>query len=54
MENTGHKKNTCEKRKFSRQKWLRKMHLKNVVITYKSLILKFKIQQKVFYKIDEE
>ena len=26
------------------------MHLKNVVITYKSRILKFKIQQKVFYK----
>ena len=47
MENIGHKKNTCEK-------WLRKMHLKNVVITYKSRFLKFNIQQKVFNKIDTE
>ena len=28
------------------------MHLKNVVITYKSRILKFKIQQKGFNKKD--
>ena len=49
MENIGQKK---KKRKFSRQKWLRKMYLKNVVITYKSRILKFKIQQKVFNKKD--
>ena len=50
MENLGHKKNTCEEKIFSRQKWLRKMHLKNVGFTYKSQILKFKRQQKVFYK----
>ena len=54
MENIGHKKNTCEEKKISRQKWLRKMHLKNVVITYKSRILKFKIQQKVFNKKEAE
>ena len=30
------------------------MHLKNVAITYKSRILKFKMQQKVFYKKDAE
>ena len=30
---------------FSHQKWLRKMHLKNVGFTYKSHILKFMIQQ---------
>ena len=41
------KKPCCEINKFSRQKWLRKMHLKNMVIPYKSWILKFKIQQKV-------
>ena len=33
--------------KFLRQKWPQKMHLKNVVITYESRILKFKKQQKV-------
>ena len=54
MENIGHKKNTCEERKFLRRKLLRKKHLKNVVIPYESQILKFKIQQKVFYKIDVE
>ena len=48
MENLGHKKNTCEEKNISRQKWLRKMHLKDVEFTYKSQILKFKIQQKVF------
>ena len=48
------KRTPVKKRKFSSQKWLRKMHLKNVVITYKSLILKFKIQQRVFNKIDAE
>ena len=48
------KRTPVKKRKFSSQKWLRKMHLKNVVITYKSLILKFKIQQIVFNKIDAE
>ena len=30
------------------------MHLKNVVITYNSQNLKFKIQQKVFNKKDAE
>ena len=30
------------------------MHLKNVGFTYKSQILKFKIQQKVFNKKDAE
>ena len=30
------------------------MHLKNVGFTYKSKILKFSIQQKVFYKNDTE
>ena len=30
------------------------MHLKNMVITYKRRILKFKIQQKVFNKKDAE
>ena len=44
------KRTPVKKKIFSGQKWLRKMHLKNVVITYKSQILKFKIQQKVFYK----
>ena len=43
---------SCEEKKISRHKWLRKMYLKNVVITYKSRILKLKIQQKVFNKKD--
>jgi hypothetical protein len=30
------KRTPVNKKIFSRQKWLRKMHLKNVVITYKS------------------
>jgi hypothetical protein len=34
MENVGQKKKPCEEKKFSRQKWLWKMHLKNGVITY--------------------
>ena len=54
MENIGQKKKPCEKKKTFASKWLWKMHLKNVVITYKSQILKFKIQQKVFYKKDAE
>jgi hypothetical protein len=45
MENMGQKKKPCEEKKK-----LRKIHLKNVPITYKSRILKFKIQQKVFNK----
>ena len=48
MENIGQKKKPSEKK--SRQKSQRKMHLKNVVITYKSRILKFQIQQKVLNK----
>ena len=44
MENIGYKKKPCEKKK----KISPKLPLKNVVITYKSQILKFKIQQKVF------
>ena len=35
MENIEQKKSTAKKRKFSRQKWFRKMHLKNMFITYK-------------------
>ena len=54
MENIGQKRSSVKKRKFSRQKWLRKIHLKNVVITYKSQIFRFKIQQKVFNKKDAE
>ena len=50
MENLRHKKNTCEEKNIFRQKWLRKMHLKNVGFTYKSQILKFAIQQRVFNK----
>ena len=53
MENIGQKR-SCEEKKISRQKWIRKMHLKTVVITYNSRILKFKIQQKVFNKKDAE
>ena len=54
MENIGQKKNTCEEKNIFPPKWLRKMHLKNVEFTYKSQILKFKIQQKVFNKKDAE
>ena len=44
------KRTPVKKKIFSRQKCLRKMHLKNVGFTYKSQILKFMIQQKVFNK----
>ena len=50
MVNLRHKKNTYEEKNIFRQKWLRKMHLKNLGFTYKSKILKLKIKQKVFYK----
>ena len=50
MENIGQKKKPCEEKKIFAPKWLRKMNFKNVVITYKNRILKFKIQQKVFNK----
>ena len=44
------KRTPVKKKIFSRQKWLQKMHLKNVVFTHKSQILKFMIQQKVLNK----
>ena len=47
MENNRQKKKPCEEKIFSRQKRLLKMHLENVVITYKGQILNFKLQQKV-------
>ena len=46
------KRTPVKKKIFSCQKWLRKLHLKNVGFTYKSQILKFMIQQKVFNKKD--
>ena len=54
MEKLGHKKNSCEKRIFTRQKWFWKMHYKTVEVTYKSKILKFEIQYKVSNKQDAE
>ena len=54
MENIGPKKNTCEEKKIFRQKWLQKMQIKNVGFTYKSQILKFKIQQNMVNKKDAE
>ena len=48
------KRTPVKKKIFSRQKWLQKMHLKNVGFTYKSQILKFMIQQKVSNKKDAE
>ena len=40
MKNKSHKKTSAEKKIFFRQKWLWKMHLKNVVsFSYKSRIL---------------
>ena len=51
MENIGHKKNTCEEKNIFPPKMASENAFeKNVVITYKSRILKFKIQQKVFNK----
>jgi hypothetical protein len=44
------KRTAVKKKKISRQKWLRKMHLENVGFTLKSQILKLMIQQKVFNK----
>ena len=49
MENIGQKKKLCEK-KVLRQKWLWKMHLKNVVITYNSLILRLRYNKKFLTK----
>ena len=45
MENISHKKNTCVKKMFEKNAF------KNVGFTYKSQIIKSKIQQKVFNKI---
>ena len=50
MKNIGQKKKLCEEKKFRAKNGFGKMHLINVVITYNSRILKFKIQQKVFIK----
>ena len=47
-------KRTRLKKKKIPKNWLRKMHLKNVGVTYKSKILKFMIQQKMFDKKDAE
>ena len=46
MENIGQKKKPCEEKKIFVPKMASENALKNVVITYKSRILKFKIQQK--------
>ena len=54
MENLGHKKNTCEEKNIFPPKMALENALKNVGFTYKSQILKFIIQQKVFYKKDAE
>ena len=48
------KRTPVKKKICSRQKWLWKMHLKNVVLTFKSQFLKFMIQQKVLIKKDAE
>ena len=45
------KRTPVKKKIFSRQKWLWKLHLKNVGFTYKSQILKFMIQQKFSQRI---
>ena len=54
MENIGQKKKPCEKKKIFVPKMALENAFKNVGITYKSRILKFKIQQKVFNKKDAE
>ena len=54
MENIGQKKMPCEEKKIFAPKKASENALKNVGITYKSGILKFKIQQKVFDKKDVE
>ena len=54
MENIEQKKKPCEKKKIFAPKMASENAFKNVVITYKSRILKFKIQQKVFYKKEAE
>ena len=52
MENKVQKKKPCEEKKIYKPKMAAEMHLKIVVITYKSQILKFKLQQKVLNKKD--
>ena len=48
------KRTPVKKKIFSRKKWLRKMHFKNVGFTHKGQIFKFNIQQNVFFKKDAE
>ena len=52
MENIGQKMKPCEEKKIFAPKMASENAFKNVVITYESRILKFKIQQKVFNKKD--
>jgi hypothetical protein len=52
MENLGHKKNTCEEKNIFLPKMTSENAFKKCGFTYKSQILKFKIQQKVFNKKD--
>ena len=51
MENIGQKKKPCEEKKILRQKWLRKMHLKNLIITYKSRIVQDTTTTKITKKM---
>ena len=46
MENIGQKKKPCEEKKIFASKMASENAFKNLAITYKSRILKFKIQQK--------
>ena len=50
MKNIGQKKKLCAEKKIFTPKMATEMYLKNGVITYKSRILKFKIQQKLSRK----
>ena len=54
MENLWNKKNTCEEKKIFAPKMASENAFKKMGFTYKSQILKFMIQQKVFYKKDAE
>ena len=51
MENIGQKRTPVKTKIFFRQKWLRKMHFKNVGFTYNTSRY---VQQKVFNKKDAE
>ena len=50
MEKIGQKKKPCVEKKIFAPKMASENAFKNVVINYKSRILKFKIKQKVFNK----